>query len=285
MIRLKAYAKLNLALNVVGKRHDGYHELDTIMQSISLSDIVTIKKTLGTTVKMNIGSIDEKNNTAYIAAKLFKQHTGVGGAEIFIEKHIPSMAGLGGSSADAAAVLIGLNELYGTNIDIDTLCSFGKKVGADVPFALMGGSARAKGIGEILTSLKLPKKLHFVLVKPKQGVSTVKVFEAYKKTSSKISIESVQYALQKGDIELIKKFSDNALGLAALSLAPDILKAAGALSKAGKSFMSGSGSSMFAILETADEAEKIANSISGDFELVGAYHSTDTGVEIIGDNK
>lgn len=281
-MKLKAYAKLNLALDITGKRPDGYHELDTIMQSISLFDTITIKKADIISIRMKDGAVPEKSNTAYKAAELFCKHTGKSGAAISIDKKIPSMAGLGGSSADAAAVLIGLNKLFNTDLQHSTLAHMGKQIGADVPFCITGGTARAKGIGEKLQQLKLKKPLYFVVVKPHQGVSTVKAFGAYK-PSSKISIESVIFALQKGDIELFNKYSGNALGLAALSLAPDIMKAASALRPFGKAFMSGSGSSMFCVFEKREQAEKAAQNINGNFELCGAFHTVHTGVEIIGE--
>ena len=112
MIVLKAYAKLNLSLDITGKRDDGYHDLDTIMQSISLFDTVTVKKAHGIHVEMDTDATDEKSNTAYAAAQAFCAHTNVPGVHITIQKRIPPMAGLGGASADAAAVLIGLNRLY-----------------------------------------------------------------------------------------------------------------------------------------------------------------------------
>ena len=282
-MKLKAYAKLNLALEVKAKRPDGYHELDTIMQSISLHDIVSIEKNGAISVSMDKGEVEEKSNTAYKAAELFSQHTGSGGANIKIEKHIPQIAGLGGSSADAAAVLYGLDKLYHTHLGVDTLTYLGRKVGADVPFCLFGGTARAKGIGEKLERLSLKAPLWFTVVKPYQGVSTAQAFSAYTK-SPHISIESAAYALQKGDIEMFRQHSGNSLGMAALKTAPDIMKAASALSAFGKAFMSGSGSSMFCVFESQLEAQAAASKIKGSFELCGAYSCTSAGVEMTGDN-
>ncbi len=281
-MKLKAYAKLNLALEVKGKRPDGYHELDTIMQSISLHDIISIEKSSSVSVTMDKAGVDEKNNTAYKAALLFSEYTESGGADIKIEKHIPDMAGLGGSSADAAAVLYGLDALYGTRLGTQALMHLGRKIGADVPFCITGGTARARGIGEKLELLSLKKPLWFTVVKPFQGVSTARAFGAYTK-SAHISIESAAFALQKGDIDMFRRYSDNSLGIAALKIAPDIMKAAGALSAFGKAFMSGSGSSMFCVFETLQEAQAAADKIKGSFELCGAYGCTSTGIEMIGD--
>jgi len=280
MIKLLAYAKLNLALDVLGTRDDGYHELDTVMQSISLYDVVRIEKAEGLAVNMDKEMTDPEHNTAYVAASLFMQQTGTGGADISIEKHIPSMAGLGGSSTDAAAVLVGLNELYDTKLSELALSDIGRQVGADVPFALVGGTARAGGIGEKLTQMTLSKPLYFVVVKPHRGVSTAQAFAAYKQTPP-VRMESVVYAVKKGDINMFNKYSRNALGMTALSIAPQIMKAASALAQFGKAFMSGSGSSMFVMFETAQEAEDAAQAVHGDFDLCGAYSSVDTGVSIV----
>lgn len=279
MIKLYAYAKLNLALDVLGNRDDGYHELDTIMQSISLYDTVCVEKADGITVHMDNPLADPQSNTAYIAAKLFTEHTGISGAQITIEKNIPRMAGLGGASADAAAVLVGLNALHDTNLDEQTLKDIGRQIGADVPFAITGGTARAMGVGEKLTQMPLAKPLHFAVVKPHQGVSTAQAFAAYTKAAP-VRMESVAYAVRKGDIKLFNKYSRNALGMAALTIAPQIMKAASALGEEGKAFMSGSGSSMFAMFETAEQAQKAAERVHGDFELCGAFSSMSYGVKI-----
>ncbi|MBT3318407.1 MAG: 4-(cytidine 5'-diphospho)-2-C-methyl-D-erythritol kinase [Clostridia bacterium] len=280
MIKLYAYAKLNLALDVLGKRDDGYHELDTVMQSISLCDVVTIEKAEELSVSMDKALVDMENNTAHTAAKMFMEKTGAGGADISIEKRIPSMAGLGGSSADAAAVLVGLDALYGTNLGMNALSEIGRQVGADVPFAITGGTARARGIGEKLSRISPGIPLHFVVVKPYQGVSTAQAYAEYSRAVP-VRMESVVYALQKGDIDMFNKYSRNALGMAALSIAPQIMKAASALGGFGKAFMSGSGSSMFVVFETAEQAQRAAQSVHGDFELCGAYESMDVGVKII----
>lgn len=284
MIKLKAYAKLNLSLDVIGKRRDGYHDLDMIMQNISLHDIVTLRPTSGIHVHMDKGNVNEKNNTAYAAAKAFLDYTGKEGVDVAIQKNIPSMSGMGGSSADAAAVLIGLNQLYATELDIDTLMTIGKTVGADVPFSLFGGTARAKGIGEKLKRLTPAAPMYFVVVKPHIGVSTAEAFKRYRPTQP-VKMDSVEYALQKGDLSLYYKFADNALGMAALRIAPDILKTVTALQTAGaeKALMTGSGSSIFSLFNSESEASAVAQRITGDFELCDVYHAKDIGVEIAGE--
>ena len=280
---IKACAKLNLSLCITGKRADGYHELDTIMQSISLYDTVVILRADDLSITMDTGDITEKENSAYTAAQAFFRLTGIrGGAHISIEKHIPAQSGLGGASTDAAAVLVGLDRLYDTHLSNDTLAALGKSVGADVPFALMGGTAWAKGIGEKLERLHAKTPGAYVVVTPHTGVPTAEAFARYK-PSGTLHMDTVAYALQKGDIALYHKYAGNALGLAALSIAPDIIKAAGALMAAGaeKALMTGSGSSMFAAFETASEAEAAAAKLRGNFALCGVFLPVDTGIKII----
>lgn len=281
MINLKAYAKLNLSLAITGERSDGYHDLDMLMQSISLYDTVTIEKSDALSVHMDKSVVDLTRNTAYTAARLFFEHTGKEGAHISIQKRIPVMSGLGGASADAAAVLYGLDKIYETNIGPGMMRILAKRIGADVPFAVTGGTARAKGIGEKLTPLKLKKTLYFTVVKPYQGVSTAEAFRRYR-DSSHISIDTVQYAILKGDTDVYYRHAGNALGIPALSIAPDIMKAADALKAAGApgALMTGSGSAMYAVFETEDGAIRTARNIIGDFELIGAFRSVDKGIEV-----
>ncbi len=287
MITLKAYAKLNLSLDVTGKRADGYHELDSIMQTISLADTVEIDRADETTVVFDVPDVDAVKNTAYAAAQAFFTHTGIqGGTDIRIQKRIPRMSGMGGASADAAAVLIGLNRLFEARLNADILAQLGVKLGADVPFALTGGTARAKGIGEKLKVMRLKSPYHVVVVKPHAGVSTAEAFRRYK-ASAPINIGMVEFALLKGDVSLFEQYAGNALGIAALSIAPEIMKAAEALLAAGarKALMSGSGSTMFALFADEAAAHETASRIKGDFELCGAYSFVDKAVDIAGEGS
>jgi 4-diphosphocytidyl-2-C-methyl-D-erythritol kinase len=281
MIQLKAYAKLNLSLDITDKRSDGYHELDGIMQSISLHDTVTIQKADAISIEMDNIHIDLQRNTAFMAAKAFARQTEISGARIQIKKRIPSESGLGGASADAAAVLIGLNELYGTGVTGQQLADIGVRIGADVPFALVGGTARAKGVGEKLRHIEMARPLNFVIVKPHAGVSTAEAFRRYKK-SAPLHIDTVEYALAKGDLDLYLRYAGNALGMAALSIAPEIMKAANALMAAGakRALMSGSGSTMFAPFATYREAQEAAARVKGDFAYCGAVSAVNIGIEI-----
>ena len=283
MIRLKAFAKLNLSLDIRGKRPDGYHELDTIMQSIDLFDAVLIKKADTLRVSFDSVDVDPLRNTALSAAETFFSYTSIpGGADISVQKRIPIQSGLGGASADAAAILTGLNRLYDAKLSEHTLRMLGKRVGADVPFALVGGTARARGIGEALTPLYPKKMFHYLVLKPHEGVSTAEAFMRYR-ASEHVSIDTVEYAILKGDIGLYLRCAGNALGLAALSIAPQILRTANALRAAGatKALMTGSGSAVFAPFETIEEARGIAERVQGDFIYCGVHSPVSAGIEIM----
>ncbi len=175
-------AKINLTLGITGKREDGYHLLDTVMQSVTLSDKLVIAPSKEIKVICKSLPLDGNENIAYKAANLFFDETGIKkGAKIVIKKNIPEAAGMGGGSADAAAVLIVLNKIYNTELSNEKLEQMAIKLGADVPFFIRGGTQRAEGIGEILTPLKDFKKGYFVLVKCEKKPSTG---EMYRKVDS-----------------------------------------------------------------------------------------------------
>lgn len=184
---IHAYAKINLTLDILGKRADGYHDLKMVMQSVGLYDIISVKlnKNTGIYVKSSSALLaDDESNTAYKAAKCFFEACGMNGCGAFIdmEKRIPMEAGMAGGSADAAAVIIALDRLCGTKLSENRLWAIGEKVGADVPFCLSGGTMLAEGKGERLT--RLPELSSFadapliLLCKPEIGVSTGRAYAA-----------------------------------------------------------------------------------------------------------
>ncbi len=176
-MKITANAKINLTLGVCGKREDGYHLIDTVMHSVSLYDIVNIEPSDKIRVKCKNSEIAEQENIAYKAAKLFFEKTAIkGGCEIQIEKNIPTCAGMGGGSADAAAVLCGLNRLYNENLTDNELCEMALPLGADVPFFIRGGCQRARGIGEILENHTPLEKGYFVLAKGDKKPSTAEMY-------------------------------------------------------------------------------------------------------------
>ena len=181
-MKIKAYAKINIALDVVGKREDGYHLLKMIMQTIDLYDVIEITKT-SSDIKLKCNKpyvpTDERN-LAYKAAKLFKETYNINhGVSINLIKNIPVSAGMAGGSTDAAGVLKLMNRLFDVNADDKELRTLGLKLGADVPYCINGGTALCEGIGEKITPLKPFKDKIVVIVKPPFGVSTKDVYKAF----------------------------------------------------------------------------------------------------------
>ena len=182
-LKLNAYAKINLGLDVLRRREDGYHEVRMIMQNIGLCDRVTLKKTgdKGIVIRTNAGELPvNKDNLMYKAADmLFTEFDLPGGILLELEKNIPIAAGLAGGSTDAAAVLHGVNRLYELGLSLEELQKRGVKIGADVPYCLMQGTALAEGIGEKLTRLPACPQCAVVIAKPPVDVSTRTVSVSY----------------------------------------------------------------------------------------------------------
>ena len=206
-MKLKAYAKINLTLDVTGRREDGYHTLDTVMQTVSVWDEVEIKKINKPGIRLFCNReylpVDTKN-TAFRAAQYFFEHCGITGQglAINIRKYVPSRAGMGGGSADAAAVLRALNRAYDSPLSIPALCELGAQVGSDVPFCVMGGTALVEGRGELLTRLSPAPEFFLVVCKPDFSVSTPELYQALDETfiEKRPDQKAMQLNLQKGDL-------------------------------------------------------------------------------------
>ncbi len=201
-IRVGANAKINLVLSITGRREDGYHLIDTVMQSVTLSDIVRVKKAKKKiTVLCSNKELKGEVNTAYKAAKYFFEYTELKkGVFIYITKKIPESAGLGGGSADAAAVLLALDRLYKTNLTTKELEQIAVKIGADVPFFIRGGTMRAQGIGDILTEVSPLKSGYIVLVKAGTKPSTAHMYKMLDETQySQPDVQKLITAIEKED--------------------------------------------------------------------------------------
>lgn len=250
-LKIKANAKINLSLSVLGKREDGYHELDTVMQSISLNDTVYIEKSDKITVEC--GEFGGEDNIAFKAAEAFFKASGIdAGAKIKIEKRIPSAAGMGGGSADAAAVLVGLDKLYEAELSYERLLSVAVKLGADVPFLIRGGTARAKGIGEILEPVKPLCGCYFLIAKGENKPSTGEMFRRLDSAKyNKPDIEKTVSALNSGDVSVVFSSLDNSF--AALwqesHVKAELLK-----TDADGVSLSGSGPAWFAVYRDKEKA-------------------------------
>ena len=265
MFSLEAQAKINLTLDVLGKRPDGYHEVEMIMQSIQLHDVLhfSLREQGLELISAVEGVADDKDNLIYqTAVKLKELYNVTAGAKIILEKNIPVAAGLAGGSADAAATLQGLNKLWSLNLSLDTLCEIGAQLGSDIPFCLRGGTMLAKGRGEILTPLPSFSQTYVVLAKPMLGVSTAWVYNNYdqskvdKHPETAMVIEELQKKNSQGIAALlcnvlesvtIKKYNE-------ISLLKEKMLEFGA----SASLMSGSGPTVFGLVDTKEQAEELA---------------------------
>ncbi len=266
-LTLEARGKINLAIDVIGKRENGYHDVAMILQEVALADRISLSlRSDGIfTVASDMKSLPTtEDNLAIRAAKAFMarlgQHEGV---DIFLEKRIPVGAGMGGGSADAAGVLKGLNALYGSPFSTETLMELGTPLGADVPFCVLGGCALAEGIGEILTPLPMPPKLYCVIAKPEPSVSTRWVYENldFTKKPEGLHVPSVADAIRAGNLSGICQNAGNILESVTIPTYPVVgwLKDALAQSGAVLSLMSGSGSAVFGLFETREGADQGAD--------------------------
>ena len=262
---MAAPAKVNLALDILGKNADGYHRVDMVMARVSLCDEVCVEKIdEGIFVTCDREEIPSgSDNIAYKAAQVFFEKFGVkGGARIHIKKRIPQAAGLAGGSADAAAVLKLLNRLYEMRLTDDYLEKAAVMIGADVPYCLYTSLARAEGIGERLTFFESPLLLPMVIVKPPVSVATKWAYEEVdrKKIWEHVAVDDVVAALQNGEEELLFGAMKNVFEKVVAKHYKDVPAAKEALKVQGalRAMMSGSGPSVFGIYATEEAAEKAA---------------------------
>lgn len=261
---IEANAKINWALNILHMRPDGYHEMDMLMQSISLCDTLE----LGESDALHLeGGTDD--DLILRAARALNAHAGTNyGANMRLVKRIPAKAGLGGGSADCAATLLGLNQLWKLYLPMPELILIGSLLGADVPFCLTGGAARAQGMGEKLTEVASNKSISLVIVHPGGGLSTPAMFRAWDaeaEHSEPADIEGCIAALSNGDLAAMKHASRNMLTACAVQALPEIEEAIWRMYELGAGFagMTGSGSAVFGAFETIEIARN-AKSVMGD---------------------
>ncbi|MBQ7647387.1 MAG: 4-(cytidine 5'-diphospho)-2-C-methyl-D-erythritol kinase, partial [Clostridia bacterium] len=180
MVFENAYAKVNLTLDVGLKRDDGYHPVESVMQTVDLCDLLEFEENDTIEIKCNIPSLDcGESNLCHKAASAFGRHTGRSGMKLYLEKRIPFKAGLGGGSADAAAVLRALNRMYVCGLDAAALREIAKEVGSDVPFCVEGGTAKATGRGEIIEGLPKLENLYFAICMGGEGLSTAEIYDRF----------------------------------------------------------------------------------------------------------
>lgn len=267
-----AYAKINLYLDVFPPREDGYHDIKSIMHTVSLADTVTVDTDCSEIVLTctNASLPTDSKNLAYRAAELFFRASGIPcGARIHIEKKIPVAGGLAGGSADAAAVLRALNAAFGCHMEADTLAAIGAELGADVPFCTVGGCALCTGIGEIITPLPSLRKTICVIANGGEGVSTPDAYKRLDKmygeglTDNGGNIDAVISSLQSGDLSSLCHEAFNIFESAVLPCHSTAGKLKDIMSKSGAvlSMMSGSGPSVFGLFESRTDADKAADEI------------------------
>lgn len=271
----KAYAKINLTLDVTGKLPNGYHSLRTVMQTVSLCDTVTV--TLGDRPGIHVFCDDtavptDERNTCCKAAELFFEAIGdkAVGADIYIEKHIPSMAGLGGGSADGAAALRILNILLKKNLNDDKLRKIAVKVGADVPFLINGGTALCEGVGEKITPISYDVKHEILLVKPDFGISTPLAYKSFDERMLKSTNMSARLISAMQSSEEIYGYLGNDLEAAIAN--ERIIKLEQEIKNCGAkaSMMTGSGSCVYGIFDSESKCFNALNRLSGRYAFAHA---------------
>lgn len=262
-MKIKAYGKVNISLDVVGKREDGYHLLSMIMQNIDLYDEIEVEKQqCGITLECNKSYVPVDNrNLAYKAAEIFKERYDiVDGVKINIEKNIPVSAGLAGGSTDAAAVLKIMNELFNVNATEEELMELGLKLGADIPYCIHGGTALCEGIGEIITPIKSFKDKIIVLVKPAFGVSTKEVYKNFnlEKVKQHPKTAEIINAIENDDLNFVASNMKNLLENVTLRKHKILIKIKEEMNACGaiNSMMSGSGPTVFAFFDDMLKAQR-----------------------------
>ncbi|HHY71580.1 MAG TPA: 4-(cytidine 5'-diphospho)-2-C-methyl-D-erythritol kinase [Thermoanaerobacterales bacterium] len=267
---IDARGKINLTLDVLCKRPDGYHEVEMIMQTIALKDIVSLKLTSQPSIKLNSNCPQltrDEENLAYQAARLMMQQYRLdAGISITISKNIPLGAGLAGGSADAAAVIVGINELFELKRPQAELMSLGKKIGADVPFCIMGKTALSRGIGEKLSPLKSLSGFGVLLVKPPYFVSTKEVYNRLdvKNIKNRPDTKAMVDHIKHQNIDKIASGLCNVLEEVTLKLYPELDDIKNLLIQKGAlgSLMSGSGPTVFGLFENTLDAKRAADDVA-----------------------
>lgn len=267
-IKVDAAAKINLSLDITGRLDNGFHTLFMVMQSVSIFDRVTLETTDTGDIEIDCGGADlpeDKNNIAVKAAHRFFSEAGIknSGLKISIEKHIPVSAGLAGGSADAAAVIEGLNMLTGAELCRTALCSIGAQVGSDVPFCLCGGTKLAENTGDRLTPLPDLKDCAIVLCKPVEGVSTAQAYSDFDALVNPVhpDNEAIVKAMLESDLSALCKNAANVFEQVITLNKVELIRSALTDASACLSLMSGSGPTVLGIFTEKEKAEKARASL------------------------
>ncbi len=265
LIEKRAYAKINLGLDIIGQRADGYHLVRMIMQQIGLQDRLTFQRSDAPGIRLRVSEKStlpdleqmptDDRNLIVRAAQAVMDHYGIrSGVELLLEKHIPMAAGMAGGSTDCAAALQGTAELFETGSTPEELAELGVRLGADVPYCLMGGTALSEGIGEKLTPLPPLQGFRYLIIKPEFGVSTKEVYQAYDALPAKEvthpDIDGMAEAIRRGEPAGVMQRLGNVLELVTVKLHPEILRIEERVREEGISatIMTGSGPTVFGMI-------------------------------------
>lgn len=271
-VTVKAFAKINLLLDICAKRNDGYHDLLMIMQSVGLYDTVSVERIKGRNIAISCDDSDvptDERNIAYQAAEAFfnaaKIRKPSRGIHIDIQKRIPHAAGLAGGSADGAAVILALNTIYHAELTEKQLCAIGAQIGADVPFCLTGGTLLAQGIGEILSPVKPLRRCYVVLAKPDSGVNTGAAFAQFDEEGKQHAPDCLGMlcAVQRRDLKDIAARLENVfeqfIEVPSRIYIKEIMRRNGALGAC----MSGSGPTVYGLFEKKEDAQRATAALQG----------------------
>ncbi|SDZ66471.1 4-diphosphocytidyl-2-C-methyl-D-erythritol kinase [Evansella caseinilytica] len=272
---MKAPAKINLTLDVTGKRQDGYHDVEMIMTTVDLADRIHLTPLDENRIAIEVtkGYVpSNENNLAYQAVQALKKRTGIRrGVSIFIDKQIPVSAGLAGGSTDAAAVLRGLNDIWELGLTLEELADVGLEIGSDVPFCVHGGTAIARGRGEKLEFLPAPPPCWVVMVKPQMGVSTKEIY-------GRLKLSDIKHPDTKGMVEAIVNHDfagicqrlENVMESVTFQIHPEVKTIKERMVAFGSDgvVMSGSGPTIFGLTQNQSRAERLYNSLKGFIDQV-----------------
>lgn len=272
IIKLRAFAKINLGLRVLGRRADGYHEIRTVFQTITLRDTLTFEATVHERLELTCTDpsipTDESNLVLRAATLLRERYMSGRGARIRLEKRLPAGGGLGGGSSDAAVTLLALSKLWSLKTDLNELSELGARLGADVPFFLTGGTALGTGTGTDITPLEDTPKTALVVVTPDVRVSTAEAYKALSAPALTKTDGVVNLSVSRTEADFPDSLCDvmsNDFEAVVVRLHPEIGRARDALLSAGaaRASLSGSGSSVYGVFESELEAERAAKVLRG----------------------
>jgi 4-diphosphocytidyl-2-C-methyl-D-erythritol kinase len=281
-ITLRSFAKINLTLEVLDKRRDGYHNLDSITQVIDICDEVTVCRSEPGLIDVDVDVQDVpsgKSNLVFRACRAFFRYTGIyGGAFCKLHKVVPVKAGLGGGSANAAAAIAGLDRIYDTNLTHSQLIEVCSTVGSDAALFIYGGTCRLRSRGEDVASLPKAPRLHLVVIKPHDGIVTKWAYGELDKqpqSRSRSASSEMERAIRNGDLDAMLQLMQNDFDRVMTDTYADIAQAKQVLFDHGAlaAMLAGSGACVFGVFESRKQAEDVASSIDGSFESVFAVSS------------